>query len=203
MPGLRGDLTIRGWCLLTAGLVAAVCAVLLDERDLLRVAAFAVALPLLAILVVGLTQVRLVATRDSGPRRTPAGSDREVQLAVSSTGLLDGRLLSRRLLCGRLLLEDAVPAVLADSVPDNCARFVVSRLPGSGTVRLSYSLHLVERGIHTLGPLVARIADPLGLAEYRCTLAGSDRLVVTPVVTTLTGMPAGGELGTGAAGAGR
>ena len=218
MPGLRGNLTIRGWCLLTAGLVAALCAVLLNERDLLRVAAFAVALPLLAILAVGLTQVRLLAMRDSGPRRTPAGSLREVRLAVSSTGLLGGRLLGARLLdgrllggrlldgrllCGKLLLEDAVPSVLAASLPDNCARFAVSRLPRSGAIRLSYSLHLVERGVHTLGPLVARITDPLGLAEYRCTLAGIDRLVVTPVVATLTGMPAGGELGTGAAGAGR
>ncbi|MDQ5855416.1 MAG: DUF58 domain-containing protein, partial [Actinomycetota bacterium] len=201
MPGLRGNLTIRGWCLLTAGLVAALCAVLLNERDLLRVAAFAVALPLLAILAVGLTQVRLLAMRDSGPRRTPAGSDREVRLAVSSTGLLGGRLLGARLLdgrllCGKLLLEDAVPSVLAASLPDNCARFAVSRLPRSGAIRLNYSLHLVERGVHTLGPLVARITDPLGLAEYRCTLAGIDRLVVTPVVATLTGMPAGGELGT-------
>jgi uncharacterized protein (DUF58 family) len=208
LPGLRGNLTIRGWCLLTAGLVAALCAVLLNERDLLRVAAFAVALPLLAILAVGLTQVRLLAMRDSGPRRTPAGSDREVRLAVSSTGLLGGRLLGARLLdgrllCGKLLLEDAVPSVLAASLPDNCARFAVSRLPRSGAIRLNYSLHLVERGVHTLGPLVARITDPLGLAEYRCTLAGIDRLVVTPVVATLTGMPAGGELGTGAAGAGR
>ncbi|HVE96840.1 MAG TPA: DUF58 domain-containing protein [Pseudonocardiaceae bacterium] len=218
MPGLPGGLTLRGWCLLTAGLVAALCAVLLDERDLLRVAAFAVALPLLAILVVGLTQVRLGATRDSGPSRTPVGSDREVQLVVSSTRrlggqllggqllggqLLGGQLLGGQLLCGRLLLEDTVPSALAASVPDNCARFALSRLPGSGAVQLSYSLHLVERGVHTLGPLVARITDPLGLAEYRCTLAGSDRLVVTPVVTTLTGMPAGGELGTGAAGAGR
>lgn len=117
-------MTIRGWCLLTAGLVAALCAVLLDERDLLRVAAFAVALPLLAILVVGLTQVRLGATRDSGPSRTPVGSDRQVQLVVSSTGWLGGQLLGGRLLGGRLLggqllagqlpggrllLEDAVP----------------------------------------------------------------------------------------------
>jgi uncharacterized protein (DUF58 family) len=208
VPGLRGDLTIRGWCLLTAGLVAALCAVLLNERDLLRVAAFAVGLPLLAILVVGLTHVRLGATRDSGPLRTPVGSDRQVQLVVSSTGLLGGSLLDSsllggRLLCGRLLLEDAVPSVLAASVPDSCARFAVSRLPRSGAVRLSYSLRLVERGIHTLGPLVARITDPLGLAEYRFTLAGHDRLVVTPVVATLTGMPAGGELGTGAAGVGR
>ncbi len=180
---------------------------LLDERDLMRVAAFAVALSLLAVLVVGLTHIRVRASREIGPSRIPVGSDGRVQLVVSSTGRLSGRLLG-----GRLLLEDAVSSasvasipvtsVPAASAPDNCARFAVSRLPRSGPIRLSYSLHL-ERGVHTLGPLVARITDPLGLAEYRCTLAGRDRLVVTPVVVTLTGMPAGGELGTGAAGAGR
>ena len=205
MPGLPGGLTLRGWCLLTAGLVAALCAVLLDERDLLRVAAFAVALPLLAILVVGLTQVRLGATRDSGPPRTPVGSHREVQVVVSSTGrlggqllggqllgrqllggqLLGGQLLGGQLLCGRLLLEDAVPSALAASVPDNCARFAVSRLPRSDAVRLSYSLHLVERGVHTLGPLVARITDPLGLAEYRCALV----MRVVPPPTAPLGAP--------------
>ncbi len=208
MPRLRGGLTTRGWCMLAAGLAAALCAVLLDERDLLRVAAFAVVAPLLAMLVVGLTQVRLRATREPGPSRFPVGSDCHVHLAVRSTGRCSGRLL----------LEDGVPSALGasisgdsvsgdsvsgDSVVDYCARFAVAHLPRDRAVRLSYPLHLAERGVHTLGPLVARITDPFGLAEFRCTLAGRSRLVVRPVVAPLTGMPAGGELGSGAAGAGR
>jgi uncharacterized protein (DUF58 family) len=191
VPWLRGSLTIRGWCLLAAGLVVALCAVLLNERDLLRVAAFAVALPLLALLVVGCIQVRLRATREPGPPRCPVGSDYQVQLVMRSTGQLSGRLL----------LEDGVPSGLGAS--GDGARFAVARLPPDRVVRLSYPLHLVERGVHTLGPLVARITDPFGLAEYRCTLAGHNRLVVTPVVAPLTGMPGGGELGTGEAGSGR
>ncbi len=193
MPGLRGGLTTRGRCLLAAGLAVALCAVLLNERDLLQVAAFAVALPLLATLVVGRTQVRLRATREPRPPRIPVGSDCQVQLVVRSTGRYSGRLL----------LEDGVPPVLGASVLGHCARVAVPRLPQYRAVRLSYSLHLVERGVHTLGPLVARITDPFGLAEYRCTLAERSQLVVTPVVAPLTGMPAGGELGTGEAGAGR
>ncbi|MGH3751258.1 MAG: DUF58 domain-containing protein [Pseudonocardiaceae bacterium] len=190
---MRGGLTTRGWCLLAAGLAAVLCAVLLDERDLLRAAAFVVVLPLLATLVVGRTQIRLRAAREPGPPRMPVGSDCPVQLVVRSTGPLSGRLL----------LEDGVPPALGDSVSGDCARFAVAHLPPDRAVRLSYPLQLRERGVHTLGPLVARITDPFGLAEYRRTLAGSSRLVVTPVVAPLAGMPAGGELGTGEAGAGR
>ncbi|MGH3898381.1 MAG: DUF58 domain-containing protein [Pseudonocardiaceae bacterium] len=208
MPRLRCGLTTRGWCLLAAGLAAALCAVLLNERDLLRVAAFAMALPLLAALVVAFAQVKVRATREPGPSRIPVGSECQVRLVVRSTGWLSGRLL----------LEDGVPAALGASVPvdsvpgdsapgdsvlDNCVQFEVTRLPRDRAVRLSYPLRLVERGVHTLGPLVARITDPFGLAEYRCTLAGRSRLIVTPAVVPLTGMPAGGELGSGAAGAGR
>ncbi len=193
MLRLRGGPTTRGWCLLAAGLAAVLCAVLLDERDLLRVAAFAAALPLLATLIVGRTQVKLRATREPGPPRIPVGSDCQVQLVVRSTGRLSGRLL----------LEDGVPPLSGDSVSGDCARFSVTRLPPDRAVSLSYPLYLQERGVHTLGPLVARITDPFGLAEYRRTLAGRSRLVVTPVVAPLTGMPAGGELGTGEAGAGR
>ncbi|MGH3975068.1 MAG: DUF58 domain-containing protein, partial [Pseudonocardiaceae bacterium] len=197
MLRLRGGLTTRGWSLLAAGLAAILSAILLNERDLLRVAAFAVVLPLLAALVVGLTQIRLRATREHGPSRISVGSDCQVQLVVSSTGRLNGRLL----------LEDKVPPVLVtpaldNSVPDDCFRFTVMGLQRHRQARLSYPLQLV-RGVHTLGPLVARITDPFGLAKYRCTLAGRSRLVVTPAVAALTGMPAGGELGTSQAGAGR
>ena len=73
---LRGGLTTRGWCLLAAGLAAALCAVLLNERDLLRVAAFAVVLPLLAALVIAFSQVKVRATREPGPSRMPVGSAR-------------------------------------------------------------------------------------------------------------------------------
>ncbi|HKR49874.1 MAG TPA: DUF58 domain-containing protein [Pseudonocardiaceae bacterium] len=193
MPRLRGGLTTRGWCLLAGGLAAMLGAVLLDERDLLRAAVFAVVLPLLATLVVGFTRVRLRATREPGPPRIPVGSAHQVHLVVHSTGRCSSRLL----------IEDKVPPALVAPVSGSCARFGLTGLPRSPAVRLSYQLHLGERGVHTLGPLIVRITDPFGLAEYRSTLTGHSRLVVTPMVAPLTGMPAGGELGTGQASAGR
>lgn len=188
MPGRLAGLTTRGRCLLAAGLTAALCAVLVNERDLLRVAAFAIMLPLLASVIVGHTQLRLRADRKLVPPRIEVGSECQAHLRLRGAGGLSGRLL----------LEDVVPQALGGS-----RRAVVARLPQRGAVALSYPLHPVERRVHSLGPLIARITDPLGLAEYKRTLAGHSRLVVIPVVVPLTGLPAGGELGAGEAGGGR
>lgn len=188
MLGRLGGLTTRGRCLLAAGLAAALCAVLVNERDLLRVAAFAMMLPLLASVVVGHTQIRLQAHRELVPPRTSVGSDCQAQLTLRCTGRYSGRLL----------LEDVAPQALGGS-----RRAVVARLPQHRPVQLIYPLRPVERRVHSLGPLIARITDPLGLAECSRTLAGHSRLVVIPAVAPLTGLPAGGALGAGEAAGGR
>jgi uncharacterized protein (DUF58 family) len=187
MPRLAG-LTTRGRCLLAAGLAAALCAVLVNERDLLRVAAFAMMLPLLASVIVGHAQIRLRAHRELEPPRISVGSDGQARLSLTCTGRCSARLL----------LEDVMPQALGGS-----HRAVVARLSFNRTVQMTYPLRAVERKVHLLGPLIARVTDPLGLAEVSRTLAGRSRLVVIPAVVPLTGLPAGGELGAGAAGAGR
>ena len=188
MPRQLAGLTTRGRCLLAAGLAAALCAVLVDERDLLRVAAFALMLPLTASVVVGYTRHRLRADRDLTPSRVAVGGDCQVHLTLRGTGRL----------CAQLLVEDVVPDALGGS-----CRVVVAHPPRIGAVELSYPLRPVQRGVHSLGPLIARITDPLDLAQYGPTLAGPSRLVVIPAVVSLTGSPAGGELGTGEAAGGR
>lgn len=188
MPGRLAGLTTRGRCLLAAGLAAALCAMLVNERDLLQVAAFTMTLPLLASVIVGNTQIRLRADRELVPPRIAVGGDCQAHLTLRGTGALSGRLL----------LEDVVPQALGGP-----RRAVVAHLPRRGAVSLIYPLRPVERRVHTLGPLIARSTDPLGLAEYSRTLAGYSRLVVIPVVVPLTGWPAGGELDAGEAAGGR
>ncbi|MGB8995418.1 MAG: DUF58 domain-containing protein [Pseudonocardiaceae bacterium] len=188
MPRRFAGLTTRGRCLLAAGLVAALCAVLINERDLLRVAVFAMMLPLLANVAVGYTQVRLRGTRGLVPPRIAVGSDCQADLTLRGTGRCTGRLL----------LEDVVPEVLGGS-----RRVVVAHLPQRDAVEVSYPLRPVERRVHSVGPLVARITDPLGLAERNRTLVEPSRLVVIPAVVPLTGLPAGGELGASETGGGR
>ncbi|MFN2479810.1 MAG: DUF58 domain-containing protein [Pseudonocardiaceae bacterium] len=188
MPRQFAGFTTRGRCLLTAGLAAALCAVLIDERDLLRMAVFAMMLPLLASVVVRYTRHKLRADRDLVPSRITVGGDCEVHLTLRGTGRL----------CARLLVEDVVP----DALGGNCGA-LVAPLPRIGAVQLSYPLRPVQRGVHSLGPLIARITDPLDLALYGPTLAGHSRLVVIPAVVSLTGLPAGGELGASEVAAGR
>lgn len=187
VSGLSG-LTTRGRCLLAAGVAAAFCALLLNERDLLRVAVFVILLPLLAAMVAGRARLGLGAQRRAAPR-IPVGEPATVELVVGSHG---------RLPTGALLLEDGMPYALGSR-----PRFVIERLPRHGNVVLRYPISPVMRGVHALGPLVARVTDPFGLAEFGRELAGHSRLVVVPAVVGLTGLPPATSRGAGDEGAGR
>jgi uncharacterized protein (DUF58 family) len=176
-------LTTRGRCLLAAGFAAGACAVVLNERDLLRVAAFVIALPLLAAWLATRARVGLHAARFLAPSRVPVGAASEVKLDLRSTG---------RLPTGGLMLEDTVPYALGAR-----PRFLVERLPRNTPTTLRYPLKPVMRGIQQVGPLMARITDPFGLAEFERELAHTSRLVVVPRVVRLFGVPGGSGLGSG------
>ncbi|WP_330273280.1 DUF58 domain-containing protein [Lentzea sp. NBC_00516] len=176
-------LTTRGRCLLAAGFAAGVCAAVLNERDLLRVAAFVIALPLLAAWLATRARVGLHAARFLAPSRVPVGAASEVKLDLRSTG---------RLPTGGLMLEDTVPYALGAR-----PRFLVERLPRNTPTTLRYPLKPVMRGVQQVGPLMARITDPFGLAEFDRELAGRSRLVVVPRVVRLSGLPGGSGMGAG------
>ncbi|MEU4803320.1 DUF58 domain-containing protein [Actinosynnema sp. NPDC023587] len=183
MRGALSGLTTRGRCLLAAGIAAGLCAIVLNERDLLRVAAFVVALPLLAAWLAQRARVGLHAARFLFPSRVQVGSATDVRVELRSTG---------RLPTGGLLLEDAVPYALGSR-----PRFVVERLPRNTVTALRYPLKPVMRGIQQVGPLMARVTDPFGLAEYDRELAGRSQLVVVPQVVGLAGLPSGSGMGSG------
>ncbi|MDQ7810146.1 DUF58 domain-containing protein [Amycolatopsis sp. A133] len=176
-------LTTRGRCLLAAGIAAAVCSFVLNERDLLRVAMFVVALPLLVAAFISATRLRIGATRSLRPQRVAVGENGEVQLELWRSG---------RLPAGEILLEDGVPYALGSR-----PRFVVERLPHDRRVALRYPLQPVLRGIQQVGPLRATITDPFGLCEFERELIGHSRLVVVPRVVSLWGLPSGAGIGVG------
>lgn len=186
---MLAGLTIRGRCLLAAGLAAAVCSLVLDERDLLRVAAFVTALPLFALAVAGRKRLGLVARRDIDS--TSITVDTEVSTAVHVSR-------SARLPVGGVLLEDGVPHALGGR-----PAFFVHHLPRSSEVQLKYSVRPVLRGIHHVGPLRTRIGDPFGLAEFEHHLAGRTRVVAVPKIVSLSGLPGGSGLGSGSDGSSR
>ncbi|GAA4546894.1 DUF58 domain-containing protein [Amycolatopsis samaneae] len=176
-------LTTRGRCLLAAGLAAAACSFVLNERDLLRVAVFVVALPVLVTVFISASRLRIGATRSLHPQRVSVGSTGEVQLELWRNG---------RLPAGEVLLEDGVPYALGAR-----PRFVVERLPHDRRVALRYPLQPVLRGIQQVGPLRATITDPFGLCEFERELIAHSRLVVVPQVFPLWGLPSGAGVGAG------
>ena len=99
---LRG-LTTRGRSFLAAAAAAGLSALVLGERDLLRVAVLLATLPLLAAAYVGQTRYRLSCTRTVEPGRVPVGSPARVMLRLSNLS---------RLPTGTLLLEDRLPYAL-------------------------------------------------------------------------------------------
>jgi len=114
---LRG-LTTRGRSFLAAAAAAGISALILGERDLLRVAVLLAALPLLAAAYVGRSRYKLACTRSLEPGRAPVGSSARVILRLQNMS---------RLPTGTLLLEDKLPYALGSR-----PRVVLERLGAHG-----------------------------------------------------------------------
>lgn len=180
---MLGGLTIRGRCLLAAGAAAVICSLVLDERDLLRVAAFVTALPLLALGMSARARGGIDARRALHPPRLTAGRSARVRLHLSARG---------RLPQGGLVLEDSVPHSLGEH-----PKFRLESVNRNAPPVLEYPIAARMRGIHHIGPLRTRVDDPLGLSEFDRELAGTSRLIVVPHIAELSGLPVGSGLGSG------
>ncbi|MGY1691822.1 DUF58 domain-containing protein [Geodermatophilus sp. SYSU D01105] len=177
-------LTLRGRCLVAAGLTLLLLGVLLGERPLAQVAVFVLALPLLSAAAVARRRFRVASRRTVLPARVPRGGDADVRLDVTNAGRGTG---------GLWLLAETVPAELGPS-----PEFVVDRLAAGATATLHYRVHGGRRGRHRLGPLRLRLVDPFGLVLRSVAGADSAPLVVVPRVVPLgPGGPSGGHGGGG------
>ena len=92
------------------------CALILGEKDLLRVAVLLAALPLLAAAYVGRSRYRLACTRALEPEPGPGRQAARVLLRLENLS---------RLPTGTLLLEDRLPYALGSR-----PRLVLERLGG-------------------------------------------------------------------------
>jgi uncharacterized protein (DUF58 family) len=180
---LRG-LTTRGRCFLAAALAAAVAALILGEKDLLRVAVLLAVLPVLAAAYVGRTRYKLACTRTLDPHRAQAGSTARVVLRLQNLS---------RLPTGTMLLEDRLPYALGTR-----PRLVLERLAAHQASSVAYSVRADVRGRYEVGPLVVRLTDPFGLCELSRSFAAVDQLTVIPQVVDLPTIRLAGEYaGTG------
>jgi uncharacterized protein (DUF58 family) len=180
---LRG-LTTRGRSFLAAAGAAGVSALILGERDLLRVAVLLLALPLLAAAYVGRSRYKLACTRTLNPGRAPVGSSARVILRLQNMS---------RLPTGTLLLEDRLPYALGSR-----PRVVLERLGAHQASSVAYTVRADVRGRYPIGPLVIRLTDPFGLCELTRSFPSVDRLTVIPQVVALPPVRLAGEYaGTG------
>jgi uncharacterized protein (DUF58 family) len=180
---LRG-LTTRGRSFLAAAMAAALSALVLGERDLLRVSILLAALPLLAAGYVGRSRYRLACTRALDPQRIPVGARAQIRLRLQNLS---------RLLTGTLLLEDRLPYALGAR-----PRLVLERLVGHQASSVTYTVRADVRGRYEVGPLVVRLTDPFGLCELTRSFPSVDRLTVIPEVVPLPAIRLAGEYtGTG------
>ena len=175
---LRG-LTTRGRSFLAAAAAAGISALLLGERDLLRVAVLLAVLPLLAVLAVSRNRYRMTCGRRLRPQRTPIGNPARVVLRLENSSSLP---------TGTLLLEDRLPYALGSR-----PRLVLERLGARRQSSVTYTVRADLRGRYEIGPLEVRITDPFGLCQLIRSFPSVDRLTVTPQIVPLPTVRIAGE----------
>jgi uncharacterized protein (DUF58 family) len=172
-------LTTRGRAVLSAGVTAAGLALLLGQRDLLRVGVLLAAVPLLAVVALGRSRYRLSCSRQLEPVRVQVGATARVVLEVANVS-------STR--CGLVLAEEQVPYVLGSR-----PRFVLPGLEPGERRAVSYPVRSDVRGRFPIGPLTLTMTDPFGMGEHRRAFSVRDELVVVPTIVPLPAIGLAGD----------
>ncbi len=173
-PDVKGSwagLTPRGTSFLTAGAVALGCALVLQQTDLVRVAALLTTLPLVAVLWMALTRLEIGVRRTAEPPRGTVSTPVQLRVRLANNGR--GRTPT-------LLFEDHVPPGLEAET-----RIVVPPLRRGEAARLSYSVVPRRRGRYALGPARIVSIEPFGLVERSWQARASDTLLVRPEIHQL------------------
>lgn len=165
-------LTLRGKAVAGIGVALAAGAVAAGLRDILVVAVFLLALPLVALLSLMLSRPRLRSQRHL---LTP-----QVTLGQSFCQRIDLER-SRGPLLGTLLLEDRIPAPFGAA-----PRFAVAWPSARSTRQLAYELPAAKRGRFQLGPLSVHTHDPFGMARLRRSFTDTSEVLVLPKVAPLS-----------------
>jgi len=107
----------------------------------------------------------LIVARTARPSRVHVGGEGRV--------VLDGHTMARTPL---LALTERVDG------GRRSARFVLAASPADTPVRATYRVSTMRRGLHELGPLLAVVSDPFGLARRAWVVTPPTELVVRPRV---------------------
>ena len=150
MRAALSTLTTRGRAFLSAGITASVCAIVLGQKDLLRVGLLLIALPVITALVANRARYLLSCSREvtPDPRRRP-GRRATVSLHLQNPG---------RVPTGLMLLEDQVPYVLGSR-----PRFVLDQLRPRWHRSMAYTVRSEVRGRYTHRPADGPAERPVRL----------------------------------------
>jgi uncharacterized protein (DUF58 family) len=172
-------LTVRGWSFLVASAVLFVAAVVLAHREISFAAAFALALPVLGLVLVSVRRLPLTVSRNFAPEVGSAGGSVEVRIDVRHWGSVPTP-------SGFWYDEADRPLVWAhESVLPALQPYRSTVTDRPAPHRIAYSLPTPARGVHLAGPLVVQLIDPFGLAYRRIRIGGADALTVTPATVAL------------------
>jgi hypothetical protein len=178
MREAMSSMTTRGRAFMAAGITATLCAMVLGQKDLLRIGVLLILLPVVTAFFLGRSRYRLGLVRSVTPSQVEAGQQARVQLDLTN----DGRMPT-----GLLLLEDQLPYVLGTR-----PRFVVDRMGPKWKRSVGYAVRSDLRGKYVVGPMTVRLSDPFGLVELDRAFQSTASLVVTPRVVALPAIPLSG-----------
>ncbi|MFX4271328.1 DUF58 domain-containing protein [Propionibacteriaceae bacterium Y1685] len=164
-------LTARGKTLTLVGLALTVLTALAGERDVLVIGLVLLLLPVLTILFLSRSRLRITCERSITPGETTIGSELTGQLSIVQRG---------RLPMGLVMLEDEVPAELGER-----PRFLIEEAGRDWRRTLRYPLKARVRGRYHTGPLRVRLSDPLGLVDLERHFNATSDVLITPKVYDL------------------
>lgn len=174
-PTERG-LTTRGRSMVAGGLAAAVCALLLDERDLLRVGVSVAALPIIAAILVLGRRSRFTTTHRISPERLSPGVAGTVEVTLTAT-----------MRSGPVQLTEQPVAGLTEGM-----RCILPPLRRGAGVTVRYPLEALRRGRFAVGPTAATVTDPFGLCVTSRIVSDPVQVLVVPTVVPLGPVPSAG-----------
>lgn len=177
-------LTRRGWAVITGSIALAGAGRTFGVLELFALAAGGVGLVGVALIsVLWRRRVSLEAVRRLVPARVHAGADSRVELMVRNHGARTTPVVT---------LRDAVVIVRPENAPGTSprqARFHLAPLEPAASNRAAYRLGAERRGLFRVGPLVASVADPFGLASATSEIAPATELTVFPRIEMVSPPP--------------
>jgi uncharacterized protein (DUF58 family) len=169
-------LTKRGGTLAGASAGLLVGSRLLGADELAVLGLAGAVIVVVAVVAARLRRVRLAATRVQQPARLQVGGTGRIELDITNTGRRTTPLL-----------------LVSDGFDDGrrAARFLVAPVAPGATVRAAYRIPTTRRGRFRLGPLVAAVTDPFGIAQREWPVAATADVVVCPRVHPIVAPGAG------------